>query len=100
MYYGKYRAKVLKVDKSTKKIKVKCEDIYGDYESPWCTPCIPFIEITSKSTTKEAGDPSHTHKVEIKPTQHEINLLPKVGDNVWIEFEQGIITKPIWCGTW
>ena len=98
MYYGKYRAKVLKVDKSTKKIKVKCEDIYGGYESPWCTPCIPFIEITSKSTT--TVNEEHSHTVTIKPNQYEINLLPKVGENVWIEFEQGIVTKPIWCGTW
>ena len=85
-------------DKSTKKIKVKCEDIYGDYESPWCTPCIPFIEITSKSTT--TVNEEHSHTVTIKPNQYEINLLPKVGENVWIEFEQGIVTKPIWCGTW
>ena len=76
MYYGKYRAKVLKVDKSTKKIKVKCEDIYGGYESPWCTPCIPFIEITAKSKTKEAGEPTHTHNIEINVTLWEIIPSP------------------------
>lgn len=30
-YWGKYRAKVLKVDTSKGKLKVKCEEIYGDY---------------------------------------------------------------------
>lgn len=75
MNYGKYRAKVVKIDNGNKKIKVKCEDIYGDYESPWCTPCIPF---------------NHA----------ELKAYPKVGSKVWIEFEGGQISKPIWCGTW
>lgn len=75
MIYGKYRAKVVKVDEKKRRIRVKCEDIYGDYESPWCTPCLPF---------------NHA----------ELNTYPEVDDNVWIEFEDGNINKPIWCGTW
>lgn len=96
--FGKYRAKVTKVDKGTGKVRVECKDIYGKYESPWCTACIPFIEITSKSETAVAN--GHSHKITIQPKQHEIDLLPKVGNNVWIEFEQGDVNKPIWCGTW
>lgn len=75
MYYGKYRATVLKVDKSNGAIKVGCLDVYGDYESPWCSPCLPFSDDFKK-------------------------FLPKVGDNVWIEFEGGSCNSPIWCGTW
>lgn len=96
-YWGKYRAKVLKVDTSKGKLKVKCEEIYGDCESPWCTPCLPFIKIISKSTTGESQ--GHTHYIHIEK-DHTIDLLPKVGDNVWIEFEKGDSHHPVWTGTW
>lgn len=72
-YYGKYSAKVVKVNGS--KIKVKCTAIYGEYESPWCTPCVPIVK--SASTLR----------------------MPKVSEKVWIEFEEGNPQKPIWVGT-
>lgn len=75
MYYGKYKAIVLKVDETNMEIKVRCSEIFGEYESPWCIPCIPFSD-----------DPNQ--------------FMPSVGDNVWIEFQGGKCSSPIWCGTW
>lgn len=52
--------------------------IYGDeQDSPWCVPVVPF-----------AGD------------AHGLLLLPKPGDGVWIEFEAGNISHPLWTGCW
>lgn len=79
-YYGKYRALVIKVesDKGSTRIKVKCPSVLGDSPSAWCYPCVPFI-------TTDLG---------------KILIPPKVGDPVWVEFEGGELSKPIWVGTW
>ena len=45
VYFGKYLAKVVKV--SGDKVKVKCEKVYGDYESAWCKPCVPLILLVT-----------------------------------------------------
>lgn len=82
-FYGKYRAKVTNNKDDNKKtgrmgrIKVKCPAVLGEDESTWCTPCLPFAG-PSKGTL----------------------FMPKVGDTVWIEFEEGDPNKPIWVGNW
>lgn len=88
MHYGKYKATVLQVNSNTGAIKVCCEDIYGDYESPWCTPCLPVFKCTCTECKKK------TDKERLK------EMLPSINSNVWIEFEGGNSAKPIWCGTW
>ena len=79
-YYGKYRGVVTDPDDPEKmgRIKAQVPAIYGDeQDSPWCLPVVPF-----------AGD------------SHGLLLLPKKGDGVWIEFEAGNISRPLWTGCW
>lgn len=88
-YYGKYRAIVTQVEsnKLGTRLKVKCPSVLGESPSAWCNPCIPFL-YTEHKLTCETGGFHHTY------------LVPKVGDPVWIEFEGGDLSKPIWVGTW
>lgn len=79
-FYGKYRGKVADVDDPEQlgRIKVFVPEIYGeDQNSPWAMPAAPF-----------AGK------------QHGFVFIPEVEDGVWIEFEAGDISRPIWTGGW
>ena len=78
-YYGKYRGMVVDVDDPEKlgRITAKVPEILQDETSPWALPAAPF-----------AG-PSHG-----------LVLIPEVGDGVWIEFEAGDPSRPIWTGGW
>jgi uncharacterized protein involved in type VI secretion and phage assembly len=79
-FFGKYRGVVTDVDDPDNlgRIRASVPEIYGDeVDSPWALPCVPF-----------AGQ------------DHGLILLPEVGDGVWIEFEAGDISRPIWSGTW
>ena len=74
-FYGKYRGVVTDVDASTGRIKANVPAVYGDAESGWCMPCVPY-----------AGP------------QVGIVFLPEAGSAVWIEFEGGDVSYPIWTG--
>ena len=78
-YYGKYRGLVTSTDDPLKKgrIKAKCPAIFGEYETSWCLPNVPYAG-------KDVG----------------IVFTPKIGDGVWVEFEKGNISYPIWTGCW
>ena len=78
--FGKYRGLVTEVgeDDDLGKIKARVPEIYGeDDESPWALPAVPF-----------AG------------SNHGLVVLPEEDDGVWIEFEAGDISRPIWTGFW
>lgn len=72
--FGKYRAIVFDINDPEKRgrIKVKCPSVIGDSSSAWCEALVV------------GGD----------------FYLPKLGDGVWIEFEQGDVNKPIYVGSW
>lgn len=78
-FYGKYRGLVTDVDdpETLGRITAQVPEVYLDEESPWALPCVPF-----------AGG------------GHGLVLLPEVGDGVWIEFEAGDPSRPIWTGCW
>lgn len=78
-FYGKHRGLVRDVDDPDKlgRIKAQVPEILGEEDSPWALPCVPF-----------AG------------ASHGLVLLPEVGDGVWIEFEAGDPSRPIWTGCW
>lgn len=78
-YFGKYRARVTDINDPEKRgrIRVQCPSVLQESKSPWCEPCIPVAY-------DGGGD----------------FFLPKVGDTVWIEFEEGKSSKPIWVGNW
>lgn len=76
-YYGKYRGIVRDIQDplQTFRIRATVPDIYGDEESGWAMPCLPF-------GSDGMG----------------FFALPKVGSGVWIEFEHGDPDYPIWSG--
>ena len=74
-FYGKYRGTVTDVDAPTLRIKAKVPEVLADKATDWCTPCVPYAG---------AGV--------------GIAFLPEVGAGVWIEFEGGDVSLPIWAG--
>lgn len=76
-YYGKYRAQVVDVQDPHKRgrIRVMCPKVLGDAKSSWCEPCIPVAY-------DKGGD----------------FAIPKLGEFVWVEFEEGNPNKPIYTG--
>ena len=74
-FFGKYRGVVSDVDKSTLRIKATVPAVLGDQATGWARACVPF-----------AG-PSMGFA-----------FLPATGSGVWIEFEGGDVSLPIWTG--
>jgi hypothetical protein len=74
-FFGKYRGVVVDVDASTMRVKASVPAVLGQQTSGWARPCVPF-----------AG-PSMGFA-----------FLPAIGTGVWIEFEGGDVSYPIWVG--
>ena len=75
-FYGKYRGIVTEVDDSTWRIKASVPNVLPGGAAPgWCMPCVPY-----------AGP------------QVGFCMLPETGSAVWIEFEGGDTSYPIWTG--
>lgn len=76
-YYGKYRAIVTNnVDPLLiGRIQVICPDASSLVPTTWCMPCVPNAGINMG-----------------------MFALPVIGSGVWIEFERGDPSKPIWVG--
>jgi len=75
-FFGKYRGTVTDTQDPTTRgrVKVKVPAVLGDLES-WAMPCVPY-----------AGDGvGHWY-------------IPEVGSMVWVEFEAGDPSYPIWTG--
>lgn len=71
-FLGKYRAEVVNIRDPEKRgrIKVMCPKVLGNNISNWAFPCFP---------------PNYFS-------------LPKIGDLVFVEFEDGDRDEPIWTG--
>jgi uncharacterized protein involved in type VI secretion and phage assembly len=78
-YYGKYRGLVTdNADpKNLGRLKARVPEVLGDVETGWALPCAPY-----------AGDGVGQFTV------------PPAGAGVWIEFEAGDVSRPIWSGCW
>ncbi|WP_404558428.1 phage baseplate assembly protein V [Bradyrhizobium niftali] len=74
-FFGKYRGVVTDVDASTFRIKAKVPAVLAGQPSGWARACVPF-----------AGD------------GFGFAFLPEVGSGVWVEFEGGDVSYPIWVG--
>lgn len=78
-FLGKFRGRVM--DNADPlgigRITAQVPDVLGDLTSTWALPCLPF-------TGREAGQ----------------FVVPEVGAGVWVEFEQGDPSFPIWTGCW
>lgn len=77
--FGKYRGTVDSLGSGAELglIKALVPEVLGEEVSQWARPAVPF-----------AG------------AKHGFLALPEVGDGVWIEFEAGNVTQPIWSGFW
>jgi uncharacterized protein involved in type VI secretion and phage assembly len=78
-FFGKYRGIVTNVEDPEKlgRIVAQVPEVLQEMASPWALPATPF-----------AGP------------GHGLVLIPEVGDGVWIEFEAGDPSRPIWTGGW
>jgi uncharacterized protein involved in type VI secretion and phage assembly len=78
-HYGKYRGTVSdnQDPNNQGRIKANVPEILGEVESGWALPCAPY-----------AGDKTGVYTV------------PPVGSGVWVEFEAGDVSRPIWVGCW
>ena len=78
-FYGKYRGLVVtNTDPlNVGRIQAMVPEVLGEIPSGWASPCAPY-----------AG------------TQAGFFAIPMVGAGVWIEFEAGDTSRPIWVGGW
>jgi uncharacterized protein involved in type VI secretion and phage assembly len=75
-FFGKYRGVVTDIDTDFPgRIKAKVPAVLGEQKTGWAMPCVPY-----------AGDGVG------------FAFLPEVGAGVWIEFEGGDVSYPIWTG--
>ena len=75
-FFGKYRGTVTDIDEATMRIKAKVPAVLGTTKTGWCIACVPY-----------AG-----------PGGVGMAFLPEVGAGVWIEFEGGDVSYPVWVG--
>lgn len=76
-HYGKYRGTVVNTLDPDRmgKLQVSCPAVLGGSVLSWAMPCVPF-----------AGRGTGFY------------MLPSVGSDVWVEFEAGNPSRPIWSG--
>jgi uncharacterized protein involved in type VI secretion and phage assembly len=75
-FLGKYRGTVTDVCNDGR-IRALVPSVLGDQKTGWCLPCVPYAG-------KDCG----------------IAFLPEVDSGVWIEFEGGDVSYPIWVGAY
>jgi uncharacterized protein involved in type VI secretion and phage assembly len=78
-HYGKYRGIVTDNDdkKHLGRLRARVPEVLGDVKTGWALPSLPY-----------AGKGSGLFTV------------PPAGAGVWIEFEAGDVSRPIWSGCW
>jgi uncharacterized protein involved in type VI secretion and phage assembly len=79
-HYGKFRGVVTdNADPDNLgRLKARVERLLGQEETGWALPAFPY------GGASEQG----------------LFLVPDIGAGVWIEFEAGDVSYPIWSGTW
>jgi len=79
-YYGKYRGQVTHNDDPDNlgRIRAKVPRLLGEQETGWALPAFIY------GGASEQG----------------LFAVPDTGAGVWIEFEGGDLSYPIWSGTW
>jgi hypothetical protein len=78
-FYGKYRGLVTDNQDPMQigRIQASVPEVLGEVRTGWALPCAPY-----------AG------------TSSGFYAIPPVGAGVWIEFEAGDPSRPIWSGAW
>ena len=75
-FFGKYRGVVTDVDAATLRIKAKVPAVLADQATGWCA------RLRALCRRRHVG----------------FAFLPEIGSGVWIEFEGGDVSYPIWIG--
>lgn len=78
-YYGKYRGFVVDNNDPDQlgRVKVRVPSVLGDAVTGWALPCLPFGGLADQG----------------------LFTIPEVSAQVWVEFEEGELSHPIWTGT-
>ena len=78
-FFGKYRGLVVNNQDPLQvgRLQASVPEVLGETTSGWASACAPY-----------GG------------TACGFFAIPPVGAGVWIEFEAGDVSRPIWCGTW
>ncbi len=78
-FYGKYRGVVSDTNdpENMGRIRARVPEVLDNIESPWALPCAPW-----------SGDGMGAYSI------------PPVDAGVWIEFEAGDPSRPVWTGCW
>jgi len=77
--FGKYRATVVdNMDPQKRgRLRLQIPSVLADQQSDWALPCMPYGGITGQG----------------------MFMIPDIDAQVWMEFEEGDINRPIWVGT-
>ena len=77
--FGKYRGIVTdnKDPQKRGRMKLHVPSVLADQDTDWALPCLPYGGFD----------------------QQGMFMIPQVGAQVWVEFEEGDIHRPIWVGT-
>src|SRR5262245_49088177 len=78
-FFGKYRGRVTdnKDPLNRGRIRALVPEVLAEESCSWALPCAPY-----------AG------------TGSGFFAIPSPGAGVWIEFEAGDVSRPVWTGTW
>jgi uncharacterized protein involved in type VI secretion and phage assembly len=78
-FYGKYRGFVVdNADPDQRaRLRLKVPSVLGDETTGWALPCTPFGGLPDQG----------------------FFAVPEVDAQVWVEFEEGDVSRPIWTGT-
>lgn len=78
-HYGKHRGIVTdnKDPQKRGRLKLRIPSVLSDQDSDWALPCLPYGGAN----------------------QQGMFMVPEVEAQVWVEFEEGDIHRPIWVGT-
>jgi uncharacterized protein involved in type VI secretion and phage assembly len=78
-FYGKYRALVAdnQDPNNMGRVKAKVPEILGDVVTGWALPALPY-------SGNGVG----------------VYTIPAIDAGIWIEFEAGDLSRPIWTGCW
>lgn len=77
--FGKFRGIVVdnKDPQKRGRLKLHIPSVLGDQETDWAIPCLPYGGFSKQG----------------------MFFVPEVDAQVWVEFEEGDIHRPIWVGT-
>jgi uncharacterized protein involved in type VI secretion and phage assembly len=77
-YYGKYRGFVVDNRDPEKRgrLKLTIPSVLGESQTGWALPCLPFGGLTHQG----------------------LFMIPDIDAQMWVEFEEGNVDKPIWVG--